>query len=381
MALLMKAKRHAVVPALVTVVVCTAMLIGLPLFGVWIAGADITLYLQFPPVTQYVRHAPFNAAVFGIIGSLDLIMLAGGGLLFWKSKGSMPSNQTGRHGFFPRWGWYGLLVLSAGWVLSWTRLAWFRPFQEHTFCIPWLGYIVLVNALCLHRSRHSLMTDCPKRFLMLFPASAAFWWFFEYLNRFVQNWYYVDVADLGPMGYALLASMAFATVLPAVLSTYRLILTFSAFDPGLSAVAPVRLPTGRGPAAFTLLAAATGLALIGIYPDYLYPLVWFAPLLIISALQAYKGSDTLFSDLRNGDWRAILASAVAALICGFFWEMWNFYSLARWQYAVPFVNRFHLFAMPLLGYGGYLPFGLECLVIGQMVVGRKWLAPGNYAIA
>jgi hypothetical protein len=47
--------------------------------------------------------------------------------------------------------------------------------------------------------------------------------------------------------------------------------------------------------------------------------------------------------------------------------MWNFHSLAKWIYAVPFVNRFHLFEMPLLGYAGYLPFGLECAVIGDMV--------------
>ena len=51
--------------------------------------------------------------------------------------------------------------------------------------------------------------------------------------------------------------------------------------------------------------------------------------------------------------------------------MWNYYSLTRWEYAIPFVDRYHVFAMPLLGYGGYLPFGLECLVIGQLVIDRK----------
>ena len=59
---------------------------------------------------------------------------------------------------------------------------------------------------------------------------------------------------------------------------------------------------------------------------------------------------------------------LAALVCGFFWEMWNFYSLARWTYSIPYVQRFHLFEMPILGYGGYLPFGLECLVVGTLVI-------------
>ena len=63
----------------------------------------------------------------------------------------------------------------------------------------------------------------------------------------------------------------------------------------------------------------------------------------------------------------VVAPALAALACGFFWEMWNYFSLAKWEYSVPLVHRFLIFEMPLLGYGGYLPFGLECMVIGAML--------------
>jgi hypothetical protein len=42
--------------------------------------------------------------------------------------------------------------------------------------------------------------------------------------------------------------------------------------------------------------------------------------------------------------------------------MWNVNSAAKWVYSIPFVDRFHLFEMPLLGYAGYVPFGLECVV-------------------
>jgi hypothetical protein len=62
-----------------------------------------------------------------------------------------------------------------------------------------------------------------------------------------------------------------------------------------------------------------------------------------------------------------VSAALAALICGFFWEMWNFYSLAKWKYSIPFVHRFEIFEMPLLGYAGYLPFGLECMVIADLI--------------
>ena len=82
----------------------------------------------------------------------------------------------------------------------------------------------------------------------------------------------------------------------------------------------------------------------------------------------------MFRNLQKGDWRLVWLPALAALFCGFFWELWNAYSLAHWEYSVPFVQRFHLFEMPILGYAGYLPFGLECMVVSLMfgrVIGEE----------
>jgi hypothetical protein len=75
----------------------------------------------------------------------------------------------------------------------------------------------------------------------------------------------------------------------------------------------------------------------------------------------------VFSSLTKGDWRPIWLPALAGLVCGFFWELWNAHSLAHWEYAVPLVHRFQIFEMPLLGYAGYLPFGLECKIIADLL--------------
>ena len=77
------------------------------------------------------------------------------------------------------------------------------------------------------------------------------------------------------------------------------------------------------------------------------------------------GENHILRELATGDWRLVIASAVAAVICGCFWEMWNYYSLARWVYTIPFVHRYVIFEMPLLGYAGYLPFGVACAVVGH----------------
>jgi hypothetical protein len=47
--------------------------------------------------------------------------------------------------------------------------------------------------------------------------------------------------------------------------------------------------------------------------------------------------------------------------------MWNYYSLAKWEYSIPFVHRFKIFEMPILGYAGYIPFGLVCAAIGNIL--------------
>ena len=71
------------------------------------------------------------------------------------------------------------------------------------------------------------------------------------------------------------------------------------------------------------------------------------------------------------------AWTMSAVICGFFWEMWNFYSLAHWEYSFPFVQWFHLFEMPILGYAGYLAFSLECMAVSVML--DRILGTGVYS--
>jgi hypothetical protein len=65
----------------------------------------------------------------------------------------------------------------------------------------------------------------------------------------------------------------------------------------------------------------------------------------------------------------VIALWAGTLICGFMWEMWDFLSFPRWIYHVPFVGFLHVFEMPLLGYGGYLPFGMELFALYQLVSG------------
>jgi hypothetical protein len=366
----------------------------LPLCGVLAAGRPIDLYLEFPPRTRLVVHAPFSWTIFLALTACILVVLAPlvvrilrTGARYARpdtfsihrreprrdaacSRTALPQQQL-----FPWWGWVGLIWTVFAWALAWNRWAWVGDWQLHTFTPLWLGYIVVMNALTVSRIGTSVFQRLPGRFLLLFPLSAVFWWSFEYLNRFVQNWYYLGGREFTSTEYFLVATVPFSTVLPAVISTADWLSTYPHFNANAALNRAWIIPglESKSAGGVMVFGAAVGLVGLGLWPDYLFPLVWVAPLLLIVGLQLVSGEETVFRRAARGDWRSVWIAALAALICGLFWELWNSRSLAHWEYAIPFTHRFQLFEMPLLGYAGYLPFGLECLVVVQLFIPADWI--------
>lgn len=347
------------------------MLLGLPLIGVSLTGESLSLFLEFPPLTQYVTKPSFSWPLFLIAASINLILIGGILILFFSYNRSEALHFNYKKTQFPKWGWFGIVIVAIGWFLAWTRMDWFSAFQRHTFTLPWIGYILVVNGLCFKRTSTCIMLENPKKFLLLFLYSALFWWFFEYLNRFVQNWYYVGIEDFSPAAYVIFASLSFSTVLPAVLSTNQYLHTFPALTSRLSRGFSFNISISKRFVIVTLILSSLTLSIIGIFPNQMFPIIWISPLLVFSSLQVLTGQPTIFAGIKTGDWRYIVLPALSALICGVFWEMWNIGSLAKWHYNIPYVHRFLIFEMPILGYGGYLPFGLECLVFGRVVLGES----------
>jgi len=353
---LMKVAAHIILPA--------SLLIGLPMAGIWASGYGLTPYLEFPPRTQYIEHAPFAWPVFiglsFVILSVTLPFL----VRVCRSRAMSVPLIPARN--FPWWGWLALLFSIVFWILAWTRFEWFKPLQLYTFSPQWLCYIVTINACTYRRTGKCMLTHNTRLMLWLFPLSAGFWWFFEYLNRFVQNWYYLGCEHFTPLQYFIMATLPFSTVLPAVLSTEEWLSSHPQNHAGLDGYVPIALERSKVTAWAMLILSMAGLLLIGRFPDYLYPLVWVAPLILLIALQQLLNRPPFFPELAQGDWQRVYRFALAALICGFFWELWNYHSLAKWVYTIPYLHRFQLFEMPILGYAGYLPFGLECAVIAQI---------------
>lgn len=363
---------YRVLPVWLARILLLLMILGLPLSGAWLAGQPLKPYLEFPPVPESWKTKSFSwplfvAAALAVVGMVAPLVFR-----VITEKPHIPVRPLYPTSF-PYWGWWGVGLVAFGWILAWNRFSWFAPLQPYTFTLLWIGYILVVNGLTLMRAGRCLLVDYPRHILILFPLSAIFWWFFEYLNLFAQNWYYVGGSEpSGGMKDFLISSLPFSTVLPAVLSTRDLLASFPRLSAGLGDYYQVPVPFSRLLPWMALLLGVAGLLGIPIWPAYLFPAVWIAPVLLIVALQTLAGQNTLFSHLKQGDWRPVWLPALAGLVCGFFWEMWNYYSLSRWEYVIPQVHGFALFEMPLLGYAGYLPFGLICLITVEFFLPERF---------
>ncbi len=343
------------------------VMVGLPLLGVYFSGKELGPYLEFPPATRYVKHAPFSGWAFFGLTAIIIATIGPLAMRAWQCRPSIRRLSAVRaQSPMSWWGWLALVVLLVAWMLAWSRFNWLQSLQAHTFTPLWVAYIVVINAFCQKHTGSCLMLAKPLNFVLLFPISAIFWWFFEYLNRFVQNWYYTG-PDFSPWSYFWFATLPFSTVLPAVLSTSYWLERSIWIQKAFTGLPSVSLGAHKAFATIALIVAGAGLAFIGVWPNFLYPLLWLSPLMIIASLQTFARQSNIFTEIAAGDWQRAIAGAAAALICGFFWEMWNLHSLAKWKYSIPLVQHYQIFEMPILGFAGYLPFGLECIVIGDLL--------------
>ncbi len=254
----------------IRLVVLFLLLSGLPLIGLVLSQNILEPYLEFPPTKPHVIHAPFSWQVFGVLAILELMFLGMFIFLFFLHyKKRHISVVTPQSLSFPWWGWLALGLLSATWTLAWGRMAWFEKFQTFTFTPLWLSYIVFINSHTYARSGRCLLATRPGFFLILFPSSAMFWRYFEFLNRLVQNWHYVGVQDFSPLVYTLHSTIAFSTVLPAVLSTTEWLSSFQQLQTRLDHQ-PQQIFNKRSIAYVTLFLGSFGLLGLARWPSFLF---------------------------------------------------------------------------------------------------------------
>ena len=264
---------------------------------------------------------------------------------------------------WPRSGWVGLALIAVFWPLNWLLPG---PRTHWGFFPLWLGYCLTVDAAVFFRKGSSALSRNPAGYAGMFPVSVLAWWIFEFVNWRTANWIYLGEEHVGPIGFFLLSSLSFSTVIPAVFGTAELVGTWRPIR-DMQPAAPWRAT--RPFLAGMFLSGWIMLTLLLAWPRCFFPFVWLSLFFILEPVNAWRGYPTLLGFLARGDRRAIVALPLGCLACGFFWEMWNFFSYPKWIYEIPVVGFLKVFEMPILGYAGYIPFSWELFALYSLVLG------------
>jgi len=233
---------------------------------------------------------------------------------------------------------------------------WFTP-------IVWTGYVLFIDALLYRLKGRSLLMNDRLEFLVIAIISIGCWWLCEFYNapRFWNSnlelwWHYHNLEPnlfLRRAGY----DWAFATIFPALFETAELfnVSLFKNWEHSTRVHLSKQTLTGM---------AIVG-GLLALWP-LVFPSIWLAPVLWLSfifffdPLNYLRGWPSIAGDLAVGDWRRLWSLLASGLFCGVLWEFWNFWSLSKWTYTVPYLGNIKVFEMPVLGYLGFPPFAIEC---------------------
>jgi hypothetical protein len=263
--------------------------------------------------------------------------------------------------YWPAHGWIGLILVAACWPLNW-MLPGVRT--AYLFFPLWLGYILVVDALVQRRAGNSLWSRSRKNFALLFLISAPVWWLFELINLRTANWEYPGRELFSPLQFSLLSTVSFSVVVPAVFQTAQLIRSFGLMK---HFRAGPHIPATRAVFIGLFVIGVAMLSVTLVWPKIFYPFTWTSLVLILEPINYWTYRPYFLKELRKGDWRTVISLSLGALVCGLFWEMWNYYSFPRWVYHIPYFGFVRIFEMPLLGYGGYVPFGLEVYAVKNFI--------------
>jgi uncharacterized protein DUF4332 len=245
-----------------------------------------------------------------------------------------------------------------------------EPFPTWYYHCAWWSYIVTADGLNRRLGGRTLIRDRPAEFLRLAACSVLWWTLFEAINLRLGNWYYV-MEDPSRAWRWTGGVLAFATVLPGIVETLELIENAG----WLRSIRVQPLRWGGGKQATVIGMGAAFFVLPLVWPDVFFPLTWGSFVFLVEPWNRRHARRSFLRDLEAGDAGPFCRTLLAGLVCGVFWELWNYWARTRWIYTVPGFERFKLFEMPLTGFLGFPPFAVECVSIVRFLSALRGRLP------
>jgi hypothetical protein len=261
----------------------------------------------------------------------------------------------------PGYGWTGLALML---VSEGGMLAGIPPFTVWHTPIAWTGYILLVDGFVWKRRGSSWIRNAPAELAFLAILSVPLWVIFEVYNAYsLRNWYYAGLPENALVRYVGYV-WAFATISPAIFETAELVGSLRDRPAPDDRAVPRRPIPVSGPMVLSVVAGAAMLIAPIVYPSaYLAAPVFLGFIFLLDPLNARAGGESMTGDWRLTRYDRLVNLLVAGLVCGLVWEFWNYWARAKWIYTVPILPEVKLFEMPILGFGGFPPFAVECFTM------------------
>ncbi len=234
-----------------------------------------------------------------------------------------------------------------------------EPFQYFFYIVSWWSYIVFIDTVLSLKENKFIILN--RGLPVLIIISCSFWCIFEIINVRIQNWFYISLPQDTYRRYAGYL-LAYGTVIPAIYVTRELMLRFV----GASRTTPFSM---RHYPAYSIPLGTISLLLTYLYPSYCFALTWVFLALILDGYNYAKGYGSFMGDFEKGLTGNMIATLLSGLVCGALWEAWNFRSVSKWVYTVPFFENMKIFEMPVLGYIGFPIFSLEVVAFVNFLKG------------
>jgi len=341
----------------------------IPLVASWINYTDHLppKFGEFPP--QFVGDAPGFSLTYFLIMLVSVIFISAL-ILFPKLfgfKGGSIKPQPKSTKSLPWWFWLGSLFVGFFWWLMWSRATPFGELVYFAFTPLWWGFIFVLDGIVYQRNNGaSLFATKPITLLLSGIVSTVGWVYFEYYDYFVlSNWYYPNAYQI-PWSRTLLTVeflITYSMITPVFFQWYNLFNTFPEFVARYQNGPKMKL-SGN----LMILLGAIIIGAMVFLPYLMFWAVWIGPFAVMTGILIKLKIWNPFTDIAKGNWSAGILIALASFANGILWEFWNYGSSHPtepitnpnyWVYNIPYVDVIHIFSeMPLLGYFGYLPFGV-----------------------
>lgn len=248
---------------------------------------------------------------------------------------------------------YGLIGLGTIILAEFFLFFKIEPFTSFFCPLVWLGYILLIDSVVYSVKKSSLMTRHPKKLIAMFSVSLFFWMIFEFYNMALPGWEYLNIGPIEVFA----GLISFSAVLPAIMETMDLLRSIHIFD----AFKTKKFEVNKTMLRLSIIFGAVSLVSpFFISSPWMWIFVWIGFFFLLDPINYLNHQKSIIFHIKNGRWALPLSLLFAGFICGFLWEFWNFWAVAKWKYVfeLPLVEL-KFFEMPIIGLLGFGPFAWE----------------------